>query len=139
MKSFSSVPSTRADDRIERYVRRTSSASSSTPKAIEKKKAVAAAAANRIKSIPDEDMKACYTHLKSIVPRVRAADEKSLTEIELLQHIIDYIQDLQETLQQSNDEGEAMLHDCGSGVCGGGGGSSEAESSGSDDDDDLSH
>ena len=108
MKSFSSVPSTRADDRIERYVRRTSSASSSTPKAIEKKKAVAAAAANRIKSIPDEDMKACYTHLKSIVPRVRAADEKSLTEIELLQHIIDYIQDLQETLQQSNDEGEAV-------------------------------
>eukprot|EP00118_Oscarella_pearsei_P025373 m.308080 g.308080 ORF g.308080 m.308080 type:complete len:122 (+) comp43346_c0_seq1:120-485(+) len=91
MKAYS--PSTVCEERLERYLHQATS-----PKTIEKRKAVGLNLHHANKSDDEShDLLACYRYLQSLIPSAGAGAE-TMSEIELLQHIIDYIQDLQETL-----------------------------------------
>ncbi|VDO73639.1 unnamed protein product [Schistosoma margrebowiei] len=50
---------------------------------------------------PPTEMKRCLVKLKRMVPTIER--NKKVNQLELLQHVIDYIQDLEKTLQYPED------------------------------------
>ena len=66
--------------------------------------AIAAAAAASSSPSEAEEMHACFSLLKSLVPTVRPSENISKTE--LLQHVIDYISELSATLAEANHQDE---------------------------------
>ncbi|KAK4474553.1 hypothetical protein MN116_001697 [Schistosoma mekongi] len=50
---------------------------------------------------PPTEMKRCLVKLKKMVPTIER--NKKVNQLELLQHVIDYIQDLEKTLQYPED------------------------------------
>lgn len=60
-------------------------------------------AINRCKSPTEElsDMNDCYSKLKELVPSI--PQNKSVSQVEILQHVIDYIFDLQIALENETD------------------------------------
>ncbi|CAH8631398.1 unnamed protein product [Heterobilharzia americana] len=50
---------------------------------------------------PPTEMKRCLVKLKKMVPTIER--NKKINQLELLQHVIDYIQDLEKTLQYPED------------------------------------
>ncbi|CAH8677526.1 unnamed protein product [Schistosoma rodhaini] len=58
--------------------------------------------ANNVKfDTPPTEMKRCLVKLKRMVPTIER--NKKVNQLELLQHVIDYIQDLEKTLQYPED------------------------------------
>ncbi|KAL2076645.1 hypothetical protein ACEWY4_027757 [Coilia grayii] len=55
------------------------------------------------------DMNDCYSKLKELVPSI--PQNKSVSQVEILQHVIDYIFDLQIALQQESSETDAHAPD----------------------------
>lgn len=49
-----------------------------------------------------EEMHACFSLLKTLVPTVQP--QQNISKTELLQHVIDYISELSATLAEANDE-----------------------------------
>ena len=88
------------EDRIEQYLHQPSS-----PKAIAKRKAQMLTTAATSTSTGDTEKAAmleCYCRLRKLVPWLHT--DASMSEVELLQHVIDYIQQLQETLASTEEQ-----------------------------------
>lgn len=96
MKSHSSPV---YEERIEQYLHQPSS-----PKAIAKKKAqmlTTTTASTTTSDVEKAAMRECYCRLQKLVPWLPT--DASMSEVELLQHVIEYIQQLQETLASTEE------------------------------------
>ncbi|XP_028849596.1 DNA-binding protein inhibitor ID-3 [Denticeps clupeoides] len=56
---------------------------------------------------PTEDMNDCYSRLKELVPSI--PQNRSVSQVEILQHVIDYIFDLQIALEEEEASPDVLL------------------------------
>lgn len=85
------------DERVGQYLHQPAS-----PKSIAKRKAqIRTTTTTTTADVETTAIQECYSRLRKLVPWVHA--DVSLSEVELLQHVIDYIQQLQETLDSAEE------------------------------------
>ncbi|CAL9687214.1 unnamed protein product [Knipowitschia caucasica] len=60
----------------------------------------------RVSAGPLCDMSLCYSRLRALVPSIPR--DKSLSQVEILQHVIDYICDLQVALEAEDSQRNAL-------------------------------